>query len=800
MVLPRLDDCAARLDRVAGDPASVRAPLSRLLRPVLSRLDRDPPLRADALRALTEALGTVAWCGGAGFFEARAGRLEVAVYELEHNVSALERRAVVRGSAPPSLIAWVRDAHRVLARVAGVDPDRRDPVAMRRAAGADPVTALPPLRARPDADEDPATTRAVALQLGAVDHLLRSSRAGGLPLGHRRRLLEAARQVLLDVSAAVDLDPAGLEARRARIAAEIVRLDRVQAAGVSPEVGLVHQLEGALQRGDTKTFHAALVALDEVALAADDEALLARTDRALRALWRGGDPSAAAARASSMERSRVELHGEALRDAVEAAWTSTLGAQSSSWATARTLDAMAAADGCFEVGGALAPVRVTEWSTRPRAVRHPTRAMALSPARDPSDVPDAVIEDPRMLLLSLAAGRLLARRFVADDPVPTTRVVLQGEVRVYVLDGSSSMEGPRARMRDALLAGELAVMLRRWETGGRAARVVLYYRYFTQELGDLARVDHADAARVALDAVLTTKREGGTDIQRALEACFEAIREARSRDADLARAQVVLVTDGEAEVDEVALERARRGAGDLPIAMSVVALGQENPALRRVAARQRARGERAFYHFVPDAALAAMESGEADPGAALHLPAGAGFSELPSPESAGALRAAVGDLVDEIVALSRARDVDAMTAVAHHRSALAEVGLDAARAWSEGERAHAEAMQRDQRVLGLRYARWFPATTTAHEEPVDEADVDDVEAVTVALATVADVVEVVSGSTLARQADAIDVLERLLPDAGLTPSRYLALLARYPQRARDALADVHRAVGHTPAS
>ena len=35
----------------------------------------------------------------------------------------------------------------------------------------------------------------------------------------------------------------------------------------------------------------------------------------------------------------------------------------------------------------------------------------------------------------------------------------------------------------------------------------------------------------------------------------------------------------------------------------MIALGEQNEALRAIVARQRARGERAFYHFIADEAL-----------------------------------------------------------------------------------------------------------------------------------------------------------------------------------------------------
>jgi hypothetical protein len=120
-------------------------------------------------------------------------------------------------------------------------------------------------------------------------------------------------------------------------------------------------------------------------------------------------------------------------------------------------------------------------------------------------------------------------------------------------------------------------------------------------------------------------------------------------------------------------------------------------------------------------------------------------------------------------------------------------------ALSEGERARAEALHRDRRALDARFARWFPAPRAR-----DDADAalpelaggspGDADAVVAALASVAEVVSIVGGSDLARRADAIEMLERLLPDAGLSPARYEAVLAEPIASVARALAAVHDAV------
>ena len=61
------------------------------------------------------------------------------------------------------------------------------------------------------------------------------------------------------------------------------------------------------------------------------------------------------------------------------------------------------------------------------------------------------------------------------------------------------------------------------------------------------------------------------------------------------------------------------------------------------------------------------------------------------------------------------------------------------------------------------------------------------------LSTVAEMIGVVGGSDLSRMADAIDLLERLLPDARLTPARYHEVLAEAAADLAKPLAAVRQA-------
>src|SRR5947208_1953690 len=78
--------------------------------------------------------------------------------------------------------------------------------------------------------------------------------------------------------------------------------------------------------------------------------------------------------------------------------------------------------------------------------------------------------------------------------------------------------------------------------------------------------------------------------------------------------------------------------------------------------------------------------------------------------------------------------------------------------------------------------------------PATGSERDDVDAVSCVLASVAEVVALLGGGDLARRADAIELIERLLPDAHLTPSRYRAVLRDWPSAVASPLRAIHAAV------
>lgn len=838
---------ARRLERVIVEPGTVRSPLDSLARPVLRSLGWKPKFVVSEIGRLLDLLSTPT---PAPTVDVRA-QLERAIGELEINARAAERCCIVYGRVPPGHEAWLERLFDVVAGAArllrpadavetadrGAKParERRDQLssqARRDFAATSRVRILAPLERSAPAS---LPARLESVQLSAIDHLLEAARSETELLAHRRRLLEGARALLLETSAALALDGKGTQERLRHIASEIVRIDRLEAAGIRPDVGVLHQARAALASRDRERLYAALVALDGAALETGDahahallEAGLSRLERSARRGRRAeGSPDRDAN--ASLEQSFKQVLGhEVLAEIRRARERGRAELTETPVPTDPQLAAMhrlalefmqpghdeailpltVATDGCFDVGGTLSPVRALEYATRARAVSYPTQELLLLPAKSVEDVPHAVIEDPRTILLSLAAGRLLTRRYVKAERIVRERVVLRGEARIYVLDGSTSMMeadpmAARARMRDAILVSELSTLMRRYDEAHVPVRVVLYYRYFTKVVGPIRRVSSSREALAAIGEVTSTVRNGGTDIELALSTSFAQIRDAKQADPELARAQIVLVTDGEAEVREEIVEKGMRELGSLSIRLSVIALGLENPALRAIVAKQRARGERAFYHFVPDAELVRLASGDLGRTRALHLDA-RGRSRIRRGSSNEARRdLELEVLLDDLAALRRAQERGG----AAMRAALEEAALDeaalghasaqrlSALRGPEAAAARREALERDRAALQRRFDRAFPKPCSEAQGANSIADRDDVDAAIVALTTISETLSITEGSEITRRADAIDLLERLLPDAGMSFARYGELSARASGPLAQAIVAVRLAAG-----
>lgn len=173
-------------------------------------------------------------------------------------------------------------------------------------------------------------------------------------------------------------------------------------------------------------------------------------------------------------------------------------------------------------------------------------------------------------------------------------------------------------------------------------------------------------------------------------------------------------------------------------------------------------------------------------------------------------------LIEEIAAVERARDTDALQRARDERAAVVEVSLDAGSALAKSEQARILTLARDVQTLDERFRRWFPPSSehavteqspreqstaetsvaaSARDIPQvvvqpSDADAPLIETVQTVLLAVAEVTELVGGEPAQRQLDAIEMFERLLLERRLSFLHYQRLRDRYTELFRAEIAKI----------
>lgn len=817
---------ASRIERLRQEPRRAPTLWTRLRAPVYRLLGFRPQFSVEHITALIEEVCHLRRKRALPELEALALSLEQnedplpalfasALSELADNVALAELGTEVRARFPASQVLWLDNMVAVLLRLWPLIDDTKNAWERRFAEAVSLASIAPPLDSLdPSA---PIVSGTAAGQLASIDALMEAARREIQSLDRRRRLLEAAREMLINANASLKLNPSAALARHNSISDDLLDIARFQAAGISPGVRLSHQVREAYQRGEWSRLHAGLVAFERFSLRGGDRRAGEAAYRGLDQVWGDSDRFALAHVGESSLKSVKEIFGEdtssRLLEGIARAQSDYAGPNASdkvreldpndlgfalrhveSLDVAVYLNGLLAVDGCFDVGGILTPTRVVEESVRTRAVRFPTAQLTLTHAEGPQDIRDAVIEDPRTIVADLAAGKLLTRRFIRQERVKQSRTVMLGELRIYLLDGSTSMLTPRSVLRDAILIAELCTLIARLNDAGRNVNPTLYYQYFAEQVGPVTEITTAEEATGAICELLETVQTGGTDIQAAILHSIEQIRHARDAGMDLARANIVLVTDGESAIDADEIVARLGSLGDLETGINIIALGVENPSLRELAAHQKALGRRVFYQFIDDVTIRKIINGERD-AVCLH------------PPSAVELEGCATLLAETVAELQDIDDdPDASCSDIHLEQALAE--MDADDALRDALRGRIDVAKRDRDALRRRFQRWFPAESRAKDaasknlvapsrsvvhQPgnTTAARIEDVLGL---LQAVTEVSALMVGDPREIAADALEIFQRSLYDAGISPFQYSQLLERFPERFAEALAQIHECV------
>ncbi|MCP3105325.1 VWA domain-containing protein [Myxococcus sp. K15C18031901] len=750
MLARRLTDLRRRIDALRqpvpparggwlGFGRKARGPVDLSL-PLLAALDRELDkvgihTSADAL--LLRQLGVRRGLAG-GLAAGLQGRAGQVVVEVEECVSRVER-AWRGGEMPPGALTVVERAFVQVARVVKVAELFARPHEEEGGLDEDfDIFERPAVAAR---QRPPSSARMAVAECFAL-----RARQNVLDLVQKRRDLDVAHEMLLRLGADHDRDR-GMPLRR-----EVA--DARERARALPAVRSMEELLQHVRytaRHEPQLAYRSLRGLYERAVEAGDADLAAVARTALAPLLPGRGRLA-----PLVERAERDRLAHWFGERPDAKPPAEAGPRRSDELLAdlafslrpEQLATFELAAGCaryFDVEDALseeillAETKATR--TVPRRVPYPTQTMTYETTGGLHEVHNFVLSDPRMLLRDLAANRQLVRAYLEEAPPVAPRKVKRTAVRVYVCDASGSMHGARARFRDALIIAELN-NLRVKALKGEPFDPI-YFSFFNDVPTELARVDTAAEATRQIERLFRdSPAEGQTDISLALMSAFDSIRAAQGRDPYLARATVVLVTDGEDRVELDLIRRTRAPMGALDIALSFISLGEENPDLRSLVREQRAAGVRAFYHHLSDEEIQWARTEFDTPWRTL-LP-----QDVPAtPESLEAL----APHLEALEALASGRVLSTAVAVEASFDALFPEG--AARAVG-AEVPGPDTVGRVADILGA-------LVEAAALAPADK-----------------------------RATESVVLLQHLLGVYGLTPARYLAALSAGGPSVRDALARV----------
>ncbi len=523
-------------------------------------------------------------------------RAVTALDEFEQALQEAERRAALEAFTPELRTSLEQDFRRLgrVVKVAAVF-DAAAPVAFE-------------IFGRPHA---PPVAAPQSARLALAEFLAGRAQQQVADTAQKRRDLDLAYEIVLRMGA----DAKGDRDRSRRLRLELgAARERVRA---SPAVrsldDLVRHVRHTARRDPTTAWRSLRALYERAVESGDDELAKVASDAVLSMSDRNG-LTAAVDRAEAMRALgwRDRPRQDALAPGGQKGLDDQLASELAQLAFELDDDerrALELASGCaryFDVEDALSEeiVEAETRSTRPvqRRVPYPTQQMTYEPTNSLDQLNHFVLDRPGALVLDLASGRQMVRAYLEEEPPPRPRRAQKTAVRVYVLDASGSMHGSRARFRDAILVSELNAI--RVKAKAKLPFDPLYFSFFNDAPSELTRVDNGDAASRHIDKLFReSPAEGQTDISLALVSAFDSIGRASGEDPYLARATVVLVTDGEDGVDLELIRKTRKPYEGLEIALSFISLGEENPDLRSLIIEQRDAGGRAFYHHVSDAEI-----------------------------------------------------------------------------------------------------------------------------------------------------------------------------------------------------
>lgn len=235
------------------------------------------------------------------------------------------------------------------------------------------------------------------------------------------------------------------------------------------------------------------------------------------------------------------------------------------------------------------------------------RGRDLLPLQRFSDLPRAIMGQP---------GKTIEANIMEGTAfVPTRRQRVQipagfgneeaERITIVLYDTSGSMNGDPGRFQAGLISAFTARALSDVSPSGRHRHRVILVP-FDDSVGEAVPVTNTqDALNVIRNYQQKLKNTGGgTDIQKALIQAMALIADAEKRSGEpLSAANIILMTDGQADISPDELLRARQAIDrQTPLQTMFIAINQTNEELMRFAMDSQKMGaERGFYReFTPE--------------------------------------------------------------------------------------------------------------------------------------------------------------------------------------------------------
>ena len=242
-------------------------------------------------------------------------------------------------------------------------------------------------------------------------------------------------------------------------------------------------------------------------------------------------------------------------------------------------------------------IEVRQWQRNLRR----TMGRDLLPLERPSDVTRAIIQRPDLSIEdNIKNGTIFVPTRRQITPISLGYGKDEAErISIVLYDTSGSMSGSTGHFQAGLISTFTAKALSDLSPSGRHRHKVVLVPFDSEPKKPIPVTNAAQGLDI-IDNYHTKlgNTGGGTDIQAALMQAMSLIADAEKRSGEpLAAANIILMTDGQSDIDAKELYRARSAIDrQTPLQTMFISIGETNPQLMEFAMDSRSTGmEKGFY-------------------------------------------------------------------------------------------------------------------------------------------------------------------------------------------------------------